>query len=336
MIATVMWLLALMLSQAAPTPAPAPVAGVRVDGIEAQVNFEVITTSELERRAGPAIAALGFTGPQKETSAKDIRRVELRKLVLERLKSQAAAKAKAHISEREVEKRFKEQVKQVGSVPKMLRILSNEGMTLAQFKEGIEKNLQFENFFYGRLFGSQQIPQIYDIDVTPEELRSHYRRNLEKYRQPEEAKVRQIFISDERGGPAEARKLAEQAHGELTRGADMAKLAKQYNPGEQGKREGDLGWIRKDSAFCQAIRDFAFSHPEGSLSGPLEQPGVGFFIVRVEGRKAERVQGFEEVQQKIREELREIKVHRVFEELHDELVRDAYIWPPDLFPNSKR
>jgi parvulin-like peptidyl-prolyl isomerase len=305
-----------------------------VDGIEAQVNSEVITTSDLERRAGPAIAALGFTGAQKEASAKAIRRKELEKLVLERLKTQAAAKAKTHISEREVEKRFKEQVKQAGSVPKMLRILSNEGMTLGQFREGIERDVRFENFFYGRLFGSPDIPQVYDIDVTPEELRAHYRGNLEKYRQPEEAKVRHVFLSVERGGAAAARELAVQVHGELIRGADMAKLAKQYNPGEQGRLEGDLDWIRRDSSFCQAIRDFAFSHPEGSLSEPLEQAGVGFFIVRVEGRREERVLGFEEVQQKIRQELRETKVHKVFDELHEELVRDAYIWPPDLFPNK--
>jgi peptidyl-prolyl cis-trans isomerase C len=149
-----------------------------------------------------------------------------------------------------------------------------------------------------------------DRAVLEKAALTEYRAQPEKYRTPEEIRVRHILL-DLRSCDAEKRiaELLQQARGP---GADFAALASEYSqdPGS-AKRGGDLGFFaagRMAPEFEKAA--FALKNP-GDLSGVV-QTKFGWHIIRLEERRPAGQQPFEKVRDAIVEDLaaREIRNRR--------------------------
>lgn len=99
--------------------------------------------------------------------------------------------------------------------------------------------------------------------VTPEEVQTYYKAHKEDFKRIEWVKARHIRVQDE----VRAREVIANAN----KGADFAKLAKQYSIAPDGKFGGDLGVIKHQGQLAW-LSELAFMQEEGKVSPPFRAP----------------------------------------------------------------
>jgi peptidyl-prolyl cis-trans isomerase C len=134
-------------------------------------------------------------------------------------------------------------------------------------------------------------------DAALEQLaRNEYNASAEKFKIPEEIRVRHILIERKR---PEVVKVAKDVLAKLKDGADFEKMAAEYSddPGSKAKG-GDLGFFprgRMERPFDEAA--FALAKP-GDMSGLVETK-FGLHILRLEDRRPASQRPFAEVKDEL-------------------------------------
>ncbi|MCX6999159.1 MAG: peptidylprolyl isomerase [Candidatus Sumerlaeota bacterium] len=152
--------------------------------------------------------------------------------------------------------------------------------------------------------------------VTEQEVANYYKENPERFKQPEEVWASHILVSaDKNASIADreaARKKIEALRKRLLAGEDFAQLAKDNSDCPSGKRAGgDLGWFKR-GRMLKEFENVAFALKLGELSDIVETP-VGYHIIKVHEKHAERVISLEEVKGDLRRDLITKKKGEVFE-----------------------
>jgi len=117
-------------------------------------------------------------------------------------------------------------------------------------------------------------------------------------RQKVEARLRVIMVADGR--------VAAAARAELDRGVDFALVAARFNAPGQIPAGGDIGWVQAGS-LVRALDPAVTDTPIGQVVGPVEQPFVGWFVIRVEERRTAERPPYEQVRDRAIESVRQRK-----------------------------
>ncbi|MCD6405380.1 MAG: peptidyl-prolyl cis-trans isomerase [Planctomycetes bacterium] len=165
------------------------------------------------------------------------------------------------------------------------------------------------------------------INVTPQEIKSHYKTNIEAYRIPESVTIRQVLVRLENRTPEQAKSIAETAAKRLESGEDFADVARDLSEGPYTS-SGGLWPLQKPGAFITDVKKTALSLAVGQTSAPFESP-LGWHIVRVEEHTAAAMRPFNEVQGKIRSNLFALKRKQAETALVTRLRVNAVITFPD-------
>ncbi|WP_022852676.1 peptidylprolyl isomerase [Thermodesulfatator atlanticus] len=158
--------------------------------------------------------------------------------------------------------------------------------------------------------------------VSDKELRAYYEKHKDKFQEPEQVRARHILIAVPQNASKKevekARKKAEEIRQKLLKGADFAKLAKEYSddPGTKEKG-GELGFFTR-SQMIKEFEEAAFTLKPGEISEPVRTP-FGFHIIQVEEHKKARQKSFEEVKEKVKEEYLTQKQQEALEKALSEL-----------------
>lgn len=313
-------------------PAPSPSGRAPLDGVAAIVNDEVVTESELAKALAAARETFGFDDPERW---QEYRRAKLRSMVLEKLLVQSARRLQipeATIEER-VQRGVEEEIERSGSKANLLERLGQQGKSYEDFlaeRHAQEFRLAFIRSELGLEPGPSGRPSI-EIYVGPGKMLEHYRAHREEFVIEEASQARQIFLSAERwGGPAAARAKAEEVRGRLLAGEDFAALAREFSDWKP-LEGGDLGWVRRSSPYDRAIVDFALGAEAGGLS-PVREIQGGVVLVQVLEKRERRVRPFKDpaVQEEISNRLWQDRRQEYQSAAVERLLREAYIWPPDL------
>jgi peptidyl-prolyl cis-trans isomerase C len=147
-----------------------------------------------------------------------------------------------------------------------------------------------------------------EFDSNPERIvaRAHeyYLANGKRFEKPEQIEASHILISTEKQSPAAALATAKEIRAKLVAGADFKELATQLSDDRTAKNNGGhIAWFHRgatDPAFEEAA--FALAKP-GDLSEPV-QSRFGYHVIRLDGRRPERKQSFDEVKKEIIADLR--------------------------------
>ena len=169
-----------------------------------------------------------------------------------------------------------------------------------------------------------------DGQLTEENLRARYEREVANFNAPEEIRASHILVETEE----EARAVI----AELEGGADFAELAAERSTGPSGPNGGDLGYFgpgRMVPAFDEAAR--ALEIDEVS-SDPVETQ-FGFHVIKVTDKRTAEAPPFEAVQDQIRQiegREREIaEVNRLREEAEVEIVDETLRAAMDPAPGAE-
>jgi len=301
---------------------PLNLPGKVVERIVALVNNEVITLSELEETGRLLFEQIRATSlpSEWEEKLKKARQEVLDHLVESKLLDQEIRKRKIEVPDRDVDSFIVDLLKTNKMTENDLKkALAKEGMTLTAYRQKVHDEI-------GKMrLVSREIKA--KIVIEEEALRKHYKENLEKYSDPLEVKVQQIFFPVPPGASEQEsetiRKEGLSILERSRRGEDFGQLARKYSRGPEAKDGGVLGFF-KPNEMRPELEKVAFGMKPGEVSDLVRTP-EGFHILRVMERKGGEPRPFAEVQYRIREEMIQAESERRFREWMKELKSKAYI-----------
>ncbi len=301
---------------------PLHLRGEVVDRIVALVNSEIITLSELDQMGKPLYDQVLKTSTpgEREEKMKKARMEVLDRLIETKLLEEEIKKKKIEVPERDVDAAIQDVLKSAKLTENdMKKALAREGMTYSTYRQKVRDQL-------GKMrLVSREIKS--KIVIEEAVLREYYQKNREKFTDPLEVKIQQIFFPvRERSSQEETAAVQREAQAILERvrkGEDFAELAKKHSRSPEAREGGVLGYFKRGELMPE-LEDAGFKLRPGEFSDLVRSP-AGFHILRVLERKGGEPRPFAEVQFKIREELSEAEAQKKFEQWMKELKSKAYI-----------
>ena len=148
--------------------------------------------------------------------------------------------------------------------------------------------------------------------VTEEETKKVYEDNPQRFKEAEQVKASHIIIrvkpSDDEKTKAEARQKIEAVQKKVKAGEDFAALAREYSDGPSGANGGELGFFQRGQ-MVPAFEDVAFAMEVNQVSDIVETR-FGYHLIKVYDKKPERIPEYEEVKEKISQQLRKQKIEK--------------------------
>lgn len=307
-------------------PVSALAADVVVDRVAAVIENSVVTERELEDKARLGLSALQDISDETERTKrkKEILKQALEEMIAERLIDSELAKVrdKLGITDAQVEHTFEETAKANNLDKEQLtQMLYNQGMTVAEFKAELRKNLERVQYLQLRMQGKSGFTEK-DIDARCAEL---------KARESSEVLVRARHIlvkvpSDATDAEvAAAKKRADGLYDRIVKKGEKFVDVVNADSDDKGTPDGDLGYFKKGD-MMPPFEQVAFNSPIGAVSKPVRTK-LGFHLLVVEDRKKAESQGCadENVKMQVARELQEKELKRQTKVWVDELKRKAFV-----------
>jgi peptidyl-prolyl cis-trans isomerase SurA len=302
--------------------APVILRGEVVEKIVALVNNEVITLSELEEMGRPVYEEVMKKSPppEREQKLKEAHRAVLETLVEGKLLEQEIKKRKIEVPARDVDATIAEIMKSSRlSQNDLKKALAQQGMTYSSYRQKVRDEL-------GKMrLVNREIKS--KIVIEEERVRRVYQENLDRFTDPLQVKIQQIFLpvpanatqEEVAGIQKEAQSILERAR----KGEDFSELARKYSRGPEARDGGILGYF-KEKELMPKLEGAGFGLKKGEVSD-LVKTHFGFHILKVLDRKGGEPRPFAEVQSQIREEMIQAEAEKKYEEWMKELKSKSYI-----------
>jgi peptidyl-prolyl cis-trans isomerase C len=298
--------------------------GVRDKDLVAKVNGQGVTKKQFEAEVERNLARYKGQGhelpPGIETR---IRESVLRRMIDDAIIEQKAKSVGADVSNEELEGKFKEHKDRFRTAEAFDDYLKRSGNTIENMKDDLRRNL-LRDRVVEKLSGT--------VDVADDEVKKYYDENVQRFTEREQIRASRILIRVmPNATPAEkkaAQKEASDILAKLKKGGDFAALAKEKSKGPEAANGGDLGWLTRGRmtpefdtvAFGPAAEPTPPVAPGATppkpaapaAKGPAatglkadEMSGVvetklGYEIIKVFEKKAERQRPLDEVKESIK------------------------------------
>jgi len=274
-------------------------AGAKVDQVLVKVNEELILLSDLEREMA-LLSPLEKEPYQGEEGEKKLRQDTLEKLIQDRLFLQAAKKEKEiQVEEAEAELILSEKKKGFGSEEEYKKALEVANLTPEKYRLLIQEQLYIWKFRQKKL--REKFPVVM-VNVTEEEIKKFYQ---EIPILPPRVNLRHLLLRV--SSPEDEDRVKKQMKElklRMQKGEDFSQLVKTYSEDLATREKGGaLGWWEMGSfqPEYQEMEKAAFSLKPGETA--IVKTPMGYHLILVEQRQETSRLPYEEIKDKIREEL---------------------------------
>jgi peptidyl-prolyl cis-trans isomerase SurA len=297
-----------------------------VDRILAQVNDEIITQSDLNRRMAGMRQELAsqYAGDKLAEETKKAEKAALDRMIEEKLLLQRATELGFKTDVDLQVSSYLEQLRKQYNFKDMAELekaIAQQGMTLQEFREQTKQQLII-NGLVTEMVSSR-------ISVLSQEIEKYYKDHISDYTTPEEVSLSEIVIPGD-GSDGEAEAKAVEIYNRLRQGESFATLASQFSKGPTAAKGGNIGSYLTSTLSPEVARAVA-DVKEGNIS--LVQRGKGSFVIyRVDARKVAAARPLDEVRDGIRKILWDQKFNPEFDRFVSLLKENAYI---QIFGGSK-
>lgn len=273
--------------------APASVAPVQVspatqspqapvqplDRVEAVVNTDIITASELNERVAAISARLSAEGADRLPPENVLRRQVLDRMILDRIQLQLAERSGIRADDASIDQAIQNLARQNNlSVEQFREALGREGKDYARFRQEIR-----DRIVLGRLAQREVESR---VTVTPDEENTLVKQAGAQWGNSYD--LQHLFIAlPDNASPAQVQAQQAKAaalRAKLEQGADFAKLALAEGDGQDALQGGRLGEKKAGELPPDFVQVFN-SMQVGQISPVLRTP-IGFHIFKLLGKKA--------------------------------------------------
>jgi len=259
-----------------PKAEASPFGGSIVEERVAQVNDQIISTSDYNRSAGQLdqeARQQGWTEQELEDHKRDL----LRDLIDQQLLL-SKGKDLDITGETELVRRLDDIRKQnrLDTMEDLEKAAASQGVSYEDFKQNIRNGIITQQVI------RDQVGR--HIQMTQAELQKFYQQHLSDFTQPESVRLSEILIPVQTGGDeaanlAAAKAKADDLDAKLKGGANFADLAKANSTGSTAAQGGDLGiWTR--GKLAKQLEDATFALQTGQSTEPI-RTRQGYVILKV-------------------------------------------------------
>jgi peptidyl-prolyl cis-trans isomerase SurA len=264
-----------------------------VEEIVAIVNEDIITLSqfkkEYEMRTDAARAQL--QGEQLDRVLAQIRSELLDSLITDLLVLQMAREKNLNVNDQV--KAYMDNLKKQYSLETdedLKRAVQSQNMDWEVFRKQIEENALRQVLIFTEVGRS--------IALDESEIVDYYKKHSAEFIDPEEYTVRAVYLSV---GAADLDQRKKDVDAKLASGGDFADVAGTFSDEPLKDLKGDLGTLKKnemDKTLLEAVEKLK----KGEVS-PWIQAKAGWYLLKLENKKDNRVRPFDEVRKAIEEKL---------------------------------
>lgn len=278
--------------------------------IIATVNGKKITQEDLDTATNNLMPLVTYHNAVSEERLKGIQKKALDNIINGELIYKYAKENKLdNVNKKEIDQQVKDLKKRLPKGDSLDKVLKRSNLTLEELRDDFKKDIVVAKVSKTR---SEEFKKKAEQSVDEAFLRDYYKKNLEKFKEPEQIHLRSILVkADPSGGQRvwnESKKKAEEIIKLAKEGTDFGKLAKERSEDPFAKDGGDMGWAHKGSLFPE-IEEAATKLKAGEIAGPI-MTIYGYHVVKMEGRKPPVQKKFEELNQKKLESELETKEHK--------------------------
>lgn len=287
------------------------VQGDVIERVMARVNSQIVTLSEFEARQLAAVQAARVPEGEIEAFLRQNNAKLLEEAMEELLLVDRAAtlgmKLRPEYLDQVVEDIKKEQ--NIASEEEFLAQLKREGLTIDALRRNIERQVV--------------VRQVRSRDIDPKaqvseaDVRAEYeRRKGADFTRKATVHLMEIVLKGE-GAATAAGALVER----LKKGEDFETLARAHSTSGSRAAGGDLGRVEPadlNPALSSAIAELR----PGQVSAPVAVEG-SFWILKVQERLADEVTAFDQVKDRIKEDLSRTRFEKVYEDYIADLKKTA-------------
>lgn len=229
------------------------------------------------------------------------------------------------VDKKEIDKQVKDLKKRLPKGDTLEKVLKRSNMTLDELKAEFKKDIVVVRLSKTK---TEEFKKTAEATVNEAFMRDYYKKNLDKFKEPEKIHLRSILVkADPSGGQKvwnESQKKAAEIAKLAREGKDFAKLAEERSEDPFAKKGGDMGWAHQGSLFPE-IEAAAAKLKQGEISDPV-MTIYGFHVLKVEDRQPSVQKKFEELNLKNLESELEKKEHkRLWDEWLDGLKKKAKV-----------
>jgi len=295
-----------------------------VDRIAAIVNNDIITLSEVEKRAAPEMARLSADPEVKDRASQRSKVLHqiLDAMIADKLLDGEMKEANLDVSEADLDAAVDNIKKQNGfDSEKLEQALKEEGLTMASWRSTVLKK-QLARL---KLIRTKTEAK---VKVSEEDVKAEYAKWAKMEGEDGEIHARHILIRvDPKASAEEVAKARERAMAVTLEGrkpgVDFAELARRKGEGSTAGEGGDLGFFRRGVMFPEFERA-AFALKPGEVSDPVRTQ-FGWHVIKVDERRPVPVKSFQEMEPAIRERLRTGQLEKFSERYIQELRQAAVV-----------
>ncbi len=284
-----------------------------VERIVAIVNEDIITLSDIKKVDLNIRIALSarFEGKELEEKVE-----EARKTLLEDIIQRKLLLTKAKEDGMDVESETKMVIENIlkennlSSEKELEEIMKNEGINYNAWKEELKNNLL-----------QQKVIRKYvdsNISVDNAEMLDYYRKHSEEFTEPEEVKIKGIFLEDKEGVEEKMKKVEEELKSKT-----FEEVAEIYSEGPERERKGDLGSFKKGE-MDKNLENHVFSMKAGELTQWIKT-SKGYYILKLEEKKEAKLKSFDEARDEILDRVIETKREPLLKKFFEDLKAKSYI-----------
>ena len=265
----------------------------------ASVNGHVLKEVDLLEAMNDIFPAAVFHGGITPDKMEKYRPKALELMVEKELYYQEAKARGMKVPDKKVAEAKETRIENLGGKNTFKKALKQWGITEEEFERMLEKKF---------LIGDIQKAEINDkAAVSNEEAKAYYDKNKTGFMRPEAVHIIHILISVSPSSTeeekAQRRKRAEEVLKKARSGEDMSNLAWEYSDDPYRVKGGDMGLIHKGMLDPDLEKE-VFKVKSKEISGIIETI-YGFHIVKIEEKRQPEQLSYEDIAEKIKNELRE-------------------------------
>ncbi|MBX2813303.1 MAG: peptidylprolyl isomerase [Myxococcales bacterium] len=289
---------------------------VLLDQLVATVDNHVITLSEVQKNARPFLAQ-NQTTKRRNKLYEDV----LEQLINEKLLEKQITEADINVSEGEVQAAIEDILRQNRLTPDQLQeAVVSRGITYEDYKHDVKKQLVQLKLIDLKVRSK--------IVITEEDLRAEYESRVRAESAKTKVSISHILLRfGDNATDEEKQRIEEQAEdvrrlvGEQPE--SFGEVAKELSQGPTAAKGGSLGEL-DELELLPALAAAIHSLEPGQISNPVVTPN-GIHIVKLDQRRQEGAQSFEQMAGLLRRELQQQRSDDQMKVWLNELRRDSAI-----------
>ena len=260
------------------------------------VNNNAITRAELDMEINRLVPQELFHRSISPEKRKEMEKKAIENLINAELFYIEAKRQNLKVDSSELKKSISSVKESYPSAKAFKDALKKSGMTMSVFEEKARRSLMIEKL----------IEKEVKVSFTDNDLEEYYKKNTEKFKEPEAVRLRYVYVKinpSEPDGKKKAKERAKEAYSKIKSGSDFAQIAMTYSNDMSRIKGGEMGFVHR-GMMPQDIEKAAFSLKVGQISEIIETD-IGFHILKVEEKRASRQVSFDEIKEKLKNELTE-------------------------------